>query len=727
MSQSQGDVSLSSFARAFARTILNDLVARSLVLEDALRTRLRDNPSTPDPNSVPLSATLDATYRGVPEASAMSDEEIASRIASGEDPFATDLHGRPHRRMSTPPLREMSMALRLLALTPTQEAFEGICAPGVVTTLVIPQRRDREVGWRALQEMLHAVRKASASWGISMSWPETPVYGGEASERNQARKTAEFGEAVELAVSKGAPVWALAAHADDMPEIGRLVSQATWHLPPLTREMIVEMLRVTHSVTGELAEDAVLARLPADNALAGLHPALLDHAMAADTTLRVADRLSGIAARANVQPGLTLDDIALPAPLRSRLERLLADISAWRSGSLRWSEVSGSLFLSGPPGNGKTLLASALAGSARIPLITTSYADCQRHGHQGDFLRALSDKVTEAMSRAPAVLLIDELDSFLVRSNLTQNSSYNIGVVNGLLEHLSRLNDAPGVLIVGAANNRHLIDPAILRPGRFDQHYEIGPPDQAGIIRILSGSLNGPDRFDLAGHARQLSGCSGATIAAMIRDAKARARQDGRPLEDRHLAVAIAEIAPERSDEDLWRIAIHEAGHVVVSWRLTGDIPTRVRITPEGGEVHDTPRKIATAETARMRIAALLAGRAAEHVMLDGPSSGAADDLAQATRIAFDLRHGWGLDGGSLLSVPPALIGRMLPGTELGDALDRILAEEAEFAERVVRENRDLIENLATTLVRMREIERDEITALFRDHHPAITLTSRLN
>ncbi|SEL85496.1 Peptidase family M41 [Roseivivax marinus] len=715
MSQPQGAVALSSFARAFARTILNDLVARSLVLEDALRARLRDNPSTPDPDSVPLSATLDATYRGVPEASAMSDEEIASRIASGEDPFATDLHGRPHRRMSSPPIREMGMALRLLALTPTQEDFERICAPGGVTTLVIPQRRDRELGWRALSELLHAMRKASASCGISMSWPETPVFGGEASERNQARKTAEFREAVELAVSKGAAVWALASHADDMPEIGRLLSQATRHLPPLTREMVVEMLRVTHSVTGELAEDAVLARLPADSALAGLHPALLDHAMTADTTLRVAERLSGIAERADMRPDLTLDDIALPTPLRSGLDRLLADLAAWQSGSLDWSEVSGSMFLFGPPGNGKTLLASALAGSARIPLITTSYADCQRHGHQGDFLRALSDKATEAMSRAPAVLLIDELDSFLVRSNLTQNSSYNIGVVNGLLEHLSRLNDTPGVLLVGAANNRHLIDPAILRPGRFDKHYEIGPPDQAGITRILSGALKDTDRLDLAGHARQLSGCSGATVAAMIRDAKARARQNGSPLNDRHLAEAVADIAPKRSAEDLKRIAIHEAGHVVVSWRLTGDIPKRVRITPEGGEVHDTPRSIETAETARMRIAALLAGRAAERVLLEGPSSGAADDLAQATQVAFDARHTWGLEGGSLMAVPQPLIGRMLPGTELGDALDRILREEADFAEHVVRETRDLIEGLATTLVQLREMEWDEIEAFFRE------------
>ncbi|ETX11964.1 hypothetical protein OCH239_18860 [Roseivivax halodurans JCM 10272] len=713
-------MALTSFARTFSRAVLKDLVERGLVIEDAVRARLGDTRSAPEPepvpDTVPLCAKLDASYRGEPEASAMSDEEIAARIASGADPFATDLHGRPHRRMSSPLIREMSMALRLLALTPTQDAFEHVCTAGVVTTLVIPQRRDRELGWRALKEMLHAFRKASASGGIAMSWPETPVYGGDATERNQARKQSEFAEAVETAISKGAPVWALVSHADDMPDIGRMVSGATWHVPPLTREMIVEILRVTHSITGDLAEDAVLDRLPADAALAGLHPALVDHAMTADTTLRVAERLAGLAARADVRPDLTLDDIALPARVRSSLDRLLADLRAWQSGSLDWSEVSGSMFLSGPPGNGKTLLASALAGSARVPLITTSYADCQRHGHQGDFLRALSDKVAETMSRAPAVLLIDELDSFLVRSNVTQNSSYNIGVVNGLLEHLSRLNDAPGVIVIGAANNRHLIDPAILRPGRFDMHCEIGPPDQAGIIRILSGSLDHPDRFDLAAHARQLSGCSGATVAAIIRDAKARARQDSRPLDDRHLVAAIAEVTSDRSDEDLWRIAIHEAGHVVVNWRLTGALPTRVRITPEGGEVHDTPRSIETAASARIRIAALLAGRAAERVLLKGPSSGAADDLAQATRVAFDLRHSWGLDGGSLLAVPPSLIGSMLPGTELGDALDRILREEADFADSVVRETSNLIEALAKRLVRMREMERDEIEAFFRDH-----------
>ncbi len=104
---------------------------------------------------------------------------------------------------------------------------------------------------------------------------------------------------------------------------------------------------------------------------------------------------------------------------------------------MAWSEVTRSVLMFGPPGTGKTMLAHALAGSARIPIITTSYSDCQKHGHQGDMLAALSAAFERAAQQAPAVLFIDEIDSFSDRSSGSQSDGYLRGVVNGCLLYTS--------------------------------------------------------------------------------------------------------------------------------------------------------------------------------------------------------------------------------------------------------------------------------------------------
>lgn len=144
----------------------------------------------------------------------------------------------------------------------------------------------------------------------------------------------------------------------------------------------------------------------------------------------------------------------------------------------------------GPLGNGKTMFAAALAGSAEAHIVATSYADCQKAGHLGDYLRAMSEYVDEAIARAPSVFFIDELDSYARRTGgIERGDRYMSSVVNDLLEQLTRLNDCPGVLIVAATNFPGQVDPAITRAGRFDLHLEVGPPDRAGIDSILRAHL----------------------------------------------------------------------------------------------------------------------------------------------------------------------------------------------------------------------------------------------
>ncbi|SNR64513.1 hypothetical protein [Puniceibacterium sediminis] len=341
--------SLSSSSLYFARAVLEELARADILRVLGQSHHKRDIALPPDPESLPLGDRLAADYRGMPLASSLGAEDIAFHITRGVDPWAEDLHGRPHRRMSRPPLRDMQAALRILALVTTSEELARIVTPGTVTTVIIPSSHERELVWRAMTDLLPALATVFRARGMDWTRPETPVYGsdGSGSKSDEARNAARFAENVEAAIAKGAPVLALASHRHDMPDVGQVLCDMTMPLPPLTRQMVVEMLRVTHSVTGQIAEDAILGRLPVDCVLASLHPSLLAHAFAATSTLRVADRLAAISERSGTRSGTTLDDIALPAAVRDDLSRILDDLAAWNSGTLDWSEVSASIMLHG--------------------------------------------------------------------------------------------------------------------------------------------------------------------------------------------------------------------------------------------------------------------------------------------------------------------------------------------------------------------------------------------
>ncbi|MFC3119529.1 ATP-binding protein [Jhaorihella thermophila] len=294
---------------------------------------------------------------------------------------------------------------------------------------------------------------------------------------------------------------------------------AFFTLPPLSREICIEILRATHSATGRVAADALRAQLPAGGALAALPLPVIEGAFCEATTLAVADALADAAARMRQPAGITLADVVLNADVQEPIDRLVADVRAWKSGQLGWDEVSASILLFGPPGNGKTLLASAIAGSIGGSLVATSYSDCQKHGHQGDMLRALSEKVEAAIRSVPSVFFLDELDSFTHRNASHRRSDYIVGVVNGLLEHLSRLNDTPGVVVLGATNfsghdrpGRHPARP--LRPETRDgQSRPHGPCPgfyawPSGTMRMASTSRRSPTNCWAfrARRSRRLSG-----------------------------------------------------------------------------------------------------------------------------------------------------------------------------------------------------------------------------
>jgi len=173
---------------------------------------------------------------------------------------------------------------------------------------------------------------------------------------------------------------------------------------------------------------------------------------------------------------------------------LKTDLSLWKSGRLRWDEMSTKLLLSGPPGTGKTMFARALCNTLQVPLLATSVAHWLEPGYLGDVLQAMSAAFSFAADRAPAILFIDEIDNIGRRQTSTGRShdDYWTSLINRMLELLDGTSKSEGVIVVGASNLPERIDPALLRSGRLETHVPIPLPDTDALIGILGRHL-GPD------------------------------------------------------------------------------------------------------------------------------------------------------------------------------------------------------------------------------------------
>ncbi len=405
-------------------------------------------------------------------------------------------------------------------------------------------------------------------------------------------------------------------------------------------------------------------------------------------------------------------------------------LTAYRAGDLPWADVDAGCLLSGPSGTGKTRFARALAATCQVPLLTGSYATWLATGraHQGELLRAMRDSFAEAKKQKPAILFIDEIDSFPNRSTLRHNhSDWEIQVVNALLSELDGVEGREGVVILAACNHPELLDSALVRSGRLDRHIRVGLPDRDALERILREHL-GEALPATNLHAASVAavGMTGADCERIVRGARRRAREAGRPMTIDDLMMEIIG-ADSRSESELRRVAIHEAAHAVAFCLLRPGnllgITLRASGSQGAGTYSQNPDALSLAGDIRNRLVCILAGRAGEEVLLGAPSSGSGgspnSDLAGATKLATEAVASLGLGETATMKLvwrgqpDPTTLPRMLANdAALTAAVGASLTAAYDDALDLVRDRRVVIDKLATRLVERQALDAAEVAEI---------------
>ncbi|PDS49746.1 hypothetical protein CO662_21995 [Rhizobium anhuiense] len=408
---------------------------------------------------------------------------------------------------------------------------------------------------------------------------------------------------------------------------------------------------------------------------------------------------------------------------------LSEDLDAWRRGHIPWSEIDAGLLLSGPPGVGKSMFAKSVAKSSGVSFVASSLAQWQSRGHLGDLLGAMRATFAEAATKSPCILLLDEFDSIGDRTRFDERSAqYCTEVVAGLLECLDGVDRREGIVVIGACNHPHLIDAALLRPGRLGTHIRVGLPDAAARAAILRSYL--PDRVteqELYEAARECDGVTGADLAHAARCARRLARRRGEEPGIDDLRASLPPVTPIEG-ELRGRIAIHEAGHATVGLALDVGALTGVVVRKGflqnaavgGGTVFEPTKRLPSSPYFLDQIAMNLGGMAAEIVIhgehLEGSGGGAGSDLHNAADLATSMvaQIGMGDTLNHFRANSPEereKIRRSLPA--VNRQVEQTLATQLERAKAIVREHLAFVRELAAVLDRDGGVDGDRARALF--------------
>ena len=445
---------------------------------------------------------------------------------------------------------------------------------------------------------------------------------------------------------------------------------------------------------------------------------------------------------------VTFDDVAGADEATDELREVVEFLRDPERFARLGARVPAGVLLVGPPGTGKTLLARAVAGEAGVPFFSISGSDFVEM-FVGVGASRVRDLFRQALAKAPAIVFIDEIDAVGRHRGTGVGGGHDEReqTLNQLLVQMDGFDAQQGVVLIAATNRIDVLDPALLRPGRFDRHVVVDPPDRAGRLAVLQVHTRGTpldDDVDLEVVARRTPGATGADLAALVNEAAIAAARRGSDTVDEvdlRRATDRATSGTERpsrvlSEVERRVIAVHEAGHALVAHALPlADEVHRVSIVRRGAALGHTlilppeDQHLHGRRELEDRMAVLLGGRAAEEVVVGEVTTGAADDILRVTHLARSMVVEYGMSpklGPLHLSDGDAapFLGRsstrgpvVSPETaaRVDEEVGRLVDEAAARAVALVESNRAVLDALVAALLEDETLEDDRLARLLGD------------
>ena len=438
--------------------------------------------------------------------------------------------------------------------------------------------------------------------------------------------------------------------------------------------------------------------------------------------------------------GIRFDDVAGEDEAKENLQ----EIVNYLHDPSKYKEIGASMpkgiLLVGPPGTGKTMLAKAVAGEANVPFFSISGSEFVEM-FVGMGASKVRELFSQAKEKAPCIVFIDEIDA--IGQKRSSGSAYGGNdereqTLNQLLTEMDGFEGNNGVIILAATNRPESLDPALTRPGRFDRRVPVELPDLKGreaILRVHAKKVKLEDNIDFTAVARMASGASGAELANIVNEAALRAVRSGRKLVsqsdlEESIEVVIAGYQRKNSiltDKEKWIVAYHEIGHAMVAAMQSHSAPVqKITIIPRTSgalgytmQVDEGDHYLMTREELTNKIATLTGGRAAEELVFGSVTTGASNDIEQATKIARAMLTQYGMsdefDMVALETVTNQYLGgdsSLACSAKTQDEIDglvvKLIKEQHKKARDILSENRKKLDELAKFLYGRETITGEE-------------------
>ena len=408
----------------------------------------------------------------------------------------------------------------------------------------------------------------------------------------------------------------------------------------------------------------------------------------------------------------------------------------------KYQEIGASMpkgiLLVGPPGTGKTMLAKAVAGESQVSFFSISGSEFVEM-FVGMGASKVRDLFSQAKEKAPCIVFIDEIDAIGQKRSGGQygGNDERVQTLNQLLTEMDGFDDNSGVIILAATNRPESLDPALTRPGRFDRRVPVELPDLKGreeILKVHAKKIKLAENVDFGTVARMASGASGAELANIVNEAALRAVRDGRRLVtqadlEESIETVIAGYQKKNAiltDKEKWIVSYHEIGHALVAARQTHSAPVqKITIIPRTSgalgytmQVEEGNHYLMSREEIENKIATFTGGRAAEEVVFGSVTTGASNDIEQATKLARAMLTRYGMSDEFGMVALETVTNQYLGG-------DASLACSPETQAKIDQLVVDLVERQHQKAVKILQDDRQKLDELARFLHEKETITGQ--